>query len=163
MFSSDNMTWETPWDLFLKLHGEFNFTLDVCTLPETAKCHRYFTPEIDGLNQDWSSDICWMNPPYGRDIKIWMKKAYEESLRGAIVVCLIPARTDTLYWHLYCMKAAEIRLIKGRIKFGNSINSAPFPSAIVIFNQRRLNNELYVRAYDPKIVQPMVMIEREYL
>lgn len=159
MFSSDDMTWETPWELFLKLHGEFNFTLDVCALPETAKCARYFTPEINGLEQDWSGNVCWMNPPYGKEIGIWLKKAYEESLKGAIVVCLIPARTDTQYWHDYCMKAAEIRFIKGRIKFGHSKHAAPFPSAIIIFDKRRANI-LNIRAYDPKIINPMVFIDR---
>jgi phage N-6-adenine-methyltransferase len=153
MFSSNDVTWETPWELFLKLHGEFNFNLDVCALPQTAKCVNYFTPDIDGLSQDWIG-TCWMNPPYGREISIWLKKAYEESLKGSTVVCLIPARTDTKYWHEYCMKAAEIRFIKGRIKFGNSRNSAPFPSAIVIFKN---NNNLSVRAYDPSIIHAMVI------
>ena len=78
-----------------------------------------------------------MNPPYGREVGVWIEKAYKESLKGAIVVCLIPSRTDTKYWHDYCMKANEIRFIKGRLKFGDSKNSAPFPSAIVIFNGRQ--------------------------
>ena len=78
-----------------------------------------------------------MNPPCGREVGVWIEKAYKESLKGAIVVCLIPSRTDTKYWHDYCMKANEIRFIKGRLKFGDSKNSAPFPSAIVIFNGRQ--------------------------
>lgn len=137
MFSSNDMTWETPQWLFNKLDKEFNFTLDVCALPETAKCKNYYTPQIDGLKQDWEDNICWMNPPYGREVGVWIEKAYKESLKGAIIVCLIPSRTDTKYWHDYCMKANEIRFVKGRLKFGDSKNSAPFPSAIVIFNGRQ--------------------------
>lgn len=133
MFSSKDMTWETPQDIFDKLNKEFNFNLDVCALPETAKCKDYYTPEIDGLKQKWNG-ICWMNPPYGRQLGVWIKKAYEESLNGNVVVCLIPSRTDTKYWHDYCMKASEIRFIRGRLKFGNSDTSAPFPSAIIVFD-----------------------------
>ncbi|MCD3321617.1 adenine methyltransferase [Clostridium botulinum D/C] len=148
MFSSDDMTWETPQDLFNKLDNEFHFTLDVCALPETAKCKNYYTPEIDGLKQEWKG-VCWMNPPYGRQIGIWLKKAYEESLKGIKVVCLIPSRTDTKYWHDYCMKASEIRFIKGRLKFGKSTNSAPFPSAIIVFDNG--NDNLKINAYNPAI------------
>ena len=139
MFSSNDMTWETPLELFKELDEEFHFNTDVCAVPETAKCKEYYTPEIDGLKQKWHG-VCWMNPPYGKDIGKWMEKAYNESLNGVIVVCLIPARTDTKYWHNYCFKASEIRFIKGRLRFGNSNNSAPFPSAIVIFNNNVKNN-----------------------
>lgn len=132
LFSSEDMNWETPQALFNRLNEEFNFELDVCAVPQTAKCANYFTPIDDGLSQSWTG-TCWMNPPYGREIGKWLKKAYEESLKGATVVCLIPSRTDTKYWHDYCMKSSEIRLIKGRLKFGKATNSAPFPSAIVIF------------------------------
>ena len=145
MFSSDDMTWETPQNLFNRLNDEFHFTLDVCALPQTAKCKEYYTPEIDGLKQEWEG-ICWMNPPYGRQIGLWLKKAYEESLKGITIVCLIPSRTDTKYWHDYCMKSSEIRFVKGRLKFGNSTNSAPFPSAIVIFNND--NSDLKINAYN---------------
>jgi phage N-6-adenine-methyltransferase len=144
MFSSEDMTYETPQDLFDKLNDEFHFTLDVCALPETAKCKNYYTPEIDGLKQKWKG-TCWMNPPYGRQIGEWLKKAYEESLKSVIVVCLIPSRTDTKYFHDYCMKASEIRFIKGRLKFGKETNSAPFPSAIIIFNKG--NSDLKVNTY----------------
>lgn len=145
MFSSKDMTWETPIELFNKLNDEFNFTLDVCALKETAKCDKFFTPEIDGLKQDWSNNVCWMNPPYGRQIQLWLEKAYNESLKdNTTVVCLIPSRTDTKYWHNYCMNASEIRFIKGRLKFGNSKNSAPFPSAIIIFNG---NNDLKIKTH----------------
>ncbi len=139
LFSSVSMDWETPKEFFDKLNQEFNFTLDPCATPETAKCSLFFTPEQNGLIQDWSKHRVFMNPPYSRQISSWMKKAYEESLRGALVVCLIPARTDTRWWWDYCFKG-EIRFIKGRIKFkgknrGGEIvnNSATFPSAVVIF------------------------------
>lgn len=130
------MTWETPQTFFDELNKKFNFVLDVCAVPNTAKCKEFYSPEEDGLKQPWGIDSvpgwCWMNPPYGREIVKWMKKAYEESLKGANVVCLVPSRTDTKWWHDYAMKG-EIRFIKGRLKFGNAKNSAPFPSALVIF------------------------------
>lgn len=144
MFSSKDQTWETPIELFNKLDKEFNFTLDPCCMEETAKCKKYYTPTENGLIQNWQNEIVFMNPPYGREISVWLKKAYEESLKGSIVVCLIPSRTDTKYWHDYCMKASEIRFIKGRLKFGNSKNSAPFPSAIVVFNN---NKELKIKSF----------------
>jgi len=132
-YSSLSNEWETPQELFDKLNEEFNFTLDPCCTSMNAKCRKHFTVEEDGLKQDWSNDIVFMNPPYGRKISLWVKKAYNESLRGAMVVCLIPARTDTSYWHDYIFNKAEIRFLRGRVKFGNGKNSAPFPSAIVIF------------------------------
>ena len=129
MFSSKTDLWSTPQDFFEGLDKEFGFTLDVCATDENAKCANYFTKETDGLKQEWSG-VCWMNPPYGREIKQWMKKASESR---ATVVCLVPARTDTAWWHDYANKAEEIRFIRGRLKFGDSKNSAPFPSAVVIF------------------------------
>ena len=141
MFSSKNTTWETPQWLFNQLDKEFNFELDVCATDDNAKCSKYFTPQENGLKQKWEG-ICWMNPPYGREIGAWVKKAYESSLEGATVVCLLPARTDTKWWHEYCMKASEIRFIKGRLKFGNSKNSAPFPSAIVVFSNTQKKLEV---------------------
>jgi len=131
LMSSLTDVWETPQDLFDKLNQQYSFETDVCALPENAKCETYFTPEVDGLSQDWTG-VCWMNPPYGREIGNWMKKAYESSLAGATVVCLVPARTDTAWWHDYAMNG-DIEFIRGRLKFGNSKNSAPFPSAIVVF------------------------------
>jgi len=133
-YSSKTNEWSTPQDFFDELDKEFNFTLDPCATSENAKCTKYFTVEDDGLKQDWSNDVVFMNPPYGREIKYWVQKAYEESLKGATVVCLIPARTDTTYWHNYIFgKADDIRFIKGRLKFGGSKNPAPFPSAIIIY------------------------------
>jgi len=131
-FSSNTDLWATPQKFFDKYNYKFAFTLDVCALQENAKCSRYFTPDDDGLLQDWAGETCWMNPPYGRAIKFWVKKAYEASLRGATVVCLLPARTDTTWWHDYCVKG-QIEFIRGRLKFGGSKNSAPFPSAVVVF------------------------------
>ena len=134
MFSSAKCEWETPQDLFDKLNQEFKFTLDVCALPENAKCDQFYTPEDDGLLQPWNG-VCWMNPPYGRTIRHWVEKAYTSSLMGATVVCLLPARTDTRWFHDFCTKG-EIRFIKGRLKFGGHKNNAPFPSMIVIFKTR---------------------------
>ena len=132
-FSSKTDDWATPQQTFNELDNEFNFTLDPCASQENAKCEKYFTKEDDGLSQDWSNEIVFMNPPYGREIGKWVEKAYRESLEGAVVVCLIPARTDTKYWHNFIFPYAEIRFIKGRLKFGGSKNAAPFPSAIVIY------------------------------
>ena len=132
-FSSKTDLWATPQSFFDRLDSEFNFTLDPCSDGNNNKCKRYFTKEDDGLVQDWGGETVFMNPPYGRVIGDWIKKAYKESLNGATVVCLIPSRTDTKYWHEYVMKAGEIRFVKGRLKFGDSSNSAPFPSAVVIF------------------------------
>ena len=154
MFSSKEQTWETPISFFNRLNEEFNFTLDVCALPNSAKCERYFTPETDGLSQDWSNEIVYMNPPYN-NIYNWMEKAYYEAKNnGATVVCLIPARTDTKYWSRFCMCANEIRLVKGRLKFGDSNNSAPFPSAVIIF--RPEYNNLYFTTMSSYINRPMV-------
>lgn len=133
-FSSKTNEWSTPQSFFDELDKEFNFTLDPCATHDKAKCEKYYTIEDDGLLQDWSKDIVFMNPPYGREIKHWVQKAYEESLKGATVVCLIPARTDTSYWHEYVFdKADDIRFIKGRLKFGDGKNSAPFPSAVIVY------------------------------
>lgn len=130
-FSSKTDLHSTPIDFFNAQNEKHGFEIDVCAIAENAKCERFFTQEMDGLKQEWTG-VCWMNPPYGRTIKSWMKKAYESSLTGAKVVCLVPARTDTAWWHDYAMKG-KIEFIRGRLKFGDAKNSAPFPSAIVIF------------------------------
>ena len=132
MFSSKSNEWSTPQLFFDKLDKEFGFTLDPCASIENARCRTYFTEEENGLEKDWGSHIVFMNPPYGREITKWMKKAYESYLHGAIVVCLVPSRTDTKWWHDYAMKG-DIRFIKGRLKFQGVENFAPFPSAVVIF------------------------------
>jgi site-specific DNA-methyltransferase (adenine-specific) len=121
-FSSQRLDWQTPKAVYDMLDAEFHFTFDPCP----------HNPTFDGLEISWKSSN-FVNPPYGREIGKWLKKGYEESLYGKTVVFLIPSRTDTRWWHDYVMKAKEIRFIKGRLKFGNSKNSAPFPSAIVIF------------------------------
>lgn len=134
LFTSTTDMWATPRAFFDQLNHEFHFTLDPCAIPENAKCAHYFTVEINGLKQDWKGTV-FMNPPYGREIGAWLKKAYESSLEGATVVCLVPARTDTRWWHDYCMKG-EIRFVKGRLKFNDGPNSAPFPSAVVVFGPK---------------------------
>lgn len=131
-FSSKTPEWSTPQDLFDKLHRVWEFTLDVCATAENAKVLYFYDKADDGLKQSWKGHVCWMNPPYGREIGKWMRKAFQESLRGAVVVCLVPARTDTVWWHDYVMKG-DVTFLKGRLKFGGATNSAPFPSAIVIF------------------------------
>lgn len=132
MFSSETDLWSTPQDFFDSVSKEFQFNLDVCASKENAKCDKYYTKEDDGLKQQWHG-ICWMNPPYGRVIGKWVQKAYESSQKGTVVVGLLPARTDTKWFHEYIYGKAQIRFIKGRLKFGNSINSAPFPSMLVIW------------------------------
>ena len=132
-FSSKTDLWATPIEFYRKYDEKFNFALDVCATDENAKCDNYFTEKIDGLTQDWTGyGNVFMNPPYGREIIHWMRKAYESSLSGATVVCLVPARTDTKWWHEYAMRG-EIEFIRGRLKFGDAKNSAPFPSAVVVF------------------------------
>jgi site-specific DNA-methyltransferase (adenine-specific) len=129
------MDWETPDELFKKLNDEFHFTLDVCANKSNHKCERYFTEQDDALLQEWHG-VCWMNPPYGRSIKYWMKKAYQESQRGATVVCLVFARVDTAWFHEWVYGKAEIRFLRGRVRFKGAKSSAPFPSMIVIYKQK---------------------------
>lgn len=132
-FSSATPEWPTPQAFYDRLHEEFTFSLDPCSTTENAKCAKFFTANEDGLAQSWHGETVFMNPPYGRVIGSWMRKAYEScNQSGALVVCLVPARTDTAWWHDYAMKG-EIRFIRGRLKFGNAKDSAPFPSALVIF------------------------------
>lgn len=131
-FSSKTDLWETPADLYQSIERVYHPTLDVCATPENAKCERYFTPEQDGLAQEWEG-VCWMNPPYGREIGKWVEKAADSAAEGkATVIALLPARTDTAWWHDHVM-GNKITFLRGRLKFGGSKNSAPFPSAIVVF------------------------------
>lgn len=135
MFSSASDQWATPQWLFDDFNAEFGFTLDACALSSNAKCTKYFTPEVDGLAQDWSGEVVWCNPPYGREIGKWVKKCAEESKKNnTTVVALLPARTDTRWFHEYIYHKAEVVFLRGRLKFGDAKNSAPFPSMIVIFN-----------------------------
>lgn len=131
MFTSNTDLWATPQDFFDELDKEFVFDLDVCALPENAKCERYFTPEEDGLKQEWNGTV-WCNPPYGRQIGKWVEKACKSE---CTVVMLLPARTDTGWFHDYIYGKAEIRFVRGRLKFGESKNSAPFPSMVVIYRR----------------------------
>lgn len=137
-FSSQEESWATPVEFFNKYDNIYNFTLDVCAEAHNTKCANYIDKETDSLTVDWKSlsTSCWMNPPYGRTIKTWMKKAYEESLKGVTVVCLVPSRTDTIWWHDYAVKG-DIEFIKGRLKFNGHKNSAPFPSAVVVFKGKQ--------------------------
>lgn len=135
-FSSATDEWATPWDFFQRVSREFRgFDLDPCALPTSAKAARYYTPEDDGLSQAWTGRV-WLNPPYGRTIGLWTARAVEAVTNGdaEVVVGLLPARTDTEWWHRDVMaQAAEVRLIRGRLRFGEATSSAPFPSALVVW------------------------------
>jgi len=133
MFTSGTDEWETPQELFDAVNGIFHFTLDVCATSTNAKCRRYFTKVDNGLVQTWSG-VCWMNPLYGREISLWVRKAYESSREaGTVVVCLLPARTDTRWWHDYVIAHTSLILfIRGRLRFSGK-GPAPFPSALVVF------------------------------
>ena len=142
MFSSKTDMWSTPQEFYDKLNDEFNFTLDPCATEDNAKCDNFFTVDDDGLKQDWSGNVVFCNPPYGRAIKEWVKKSYEESLKyNTTVVMLIPSRTDTIYFHEFIYGKAEIRFIKGRLKFGDAKNSAPFPSIVVIYRNNEVSDD----------------------
>ena len=136
LYSSRSEEWETPQDFFDELNREFHFTLDVCALPENAKCSRYFTPVDDGLRQPWTGRV-WCNPPYGKTISQWCRKASEEIQKDAeLIVMLVHARTDTKWFHeyIYQKPGVEIRFVKGRLKFSGA-DRAPFPSMVVIFRR----------------------------
>ena len=134
LYSSKEEKWATPQDFFDKLNDEFHFTLDAAASPDNAKCPVYFTEEQDGLAQSWEGHTVWCNPPFCRKTGAWVKKAYEEHQRtGCTVVMLLPSRTDVRWFHNYILGKAEIRFIKGRLKFGENKNSAPFPSIVVIY------------------------------
>ena len=132
-FSSNTDIWSTPQDFYNKLNAEFSFNLDPCALPENAKCEQFFTPEIDGLKQSWWGHRVFMNPPYGRKIGKWVEKA--ATCGADITVGLLPARTDTRWFHEYIYGKAEIRFVKGRLKFGDAKNAAPFPSMVVVWKE----------------------------
>lgn len=133
LFSSKRVDWATPPALFAEIERKYGrFDADVCATAGNAKCAKFFSPEQDGLKQPWTGR-CWMNPPYGRTISDWVRKAWESSLAGATVVCLLPSRTDTRWWHTWVLPFGEVCFLPGRVKFGGSVNSAPFPSAVVVF------------------------------
>jgi phage N-6-adenine-methyltransferase len=134
-FQSKSVEWATPQQLFAVLNDEFGFTLDVAASRENAKCGRYFTAENDALRQSWDG-TCWMNPPYGREVPRWLEKAIAESKRGVTTVCLIPARTNTGWFHELCFRQGEVRFVRGRPKFGDADHGLPFPLAVVIYRPR---------------------------
>lgn len=130
--------WATPQWLFNELNEIFHFSLDLCATADNAKCRNYFTQTDDGLKQKWQG-ICWLNPPYSQ-ITPWIDKAYQSSSNGATVVCLLPSRTDTLWWHSYAVKG-DIFFVNGRLKFNDGRQSAPFPSTIIVFNGKEYSPE----------------------
>ena len=141
LFSSEKQDWCTPQQFFDELDAEFHFVLDAAATHQNSKCKRCFTPEDDGLIQNWDlGGAVYCNPPYGKEIGLWVKKAYEEAQKGTTIVMLIPARTDTKYFHEYIYHKAEIRFVKGRLKFtdenGTPKGTAPFPSMVVIYNRK---------------------------
>lgn len=133
MFSSKSNEWATPQDFFDKLDAEFHFTLDPSCTHDNAKCKKHYTIADDGLSKDWTGETVFCNPPYGRQIHKWVEKAYAESQNNVTTVMLLPCRTDTSYFHDYILPYAEVRFIRGRLKFGGSMSPAPFPSMVAIF------------------------------
>lgn len=125
--------WTTPQAFFDAVNDEFHFTLDVCASKDNAKCARFFDIAADGLVQDWGCEVCWCNPPYGRAVGKWMQKAYEASRAGATVVCLTFAKTDTRWFHDWVYHKAELRFVKGRLRFGDGVAPAPWPSMLSIY------------------------------
>lgn len=140
LFSSNSEEWYTPKPLFNALNKTYGFTLDPCCTKESALCSRFFTKKEDGLHQSWEGERVFLNPPYGREIRKWIEKAARESEENSVlVVALLPARTDTKWFHDYIYKKHQIIFLKGRIKFSGASNSAPFPSMIVIFSGIKTN------------------------
>lgn len=138
LFSSKKENWTTPQWLFDQLNEEFDFTLDAAASDDNAKCQKYFTERENGLLRSWEGETVFCNPPYGRELAEWVKKAYEEGQKpGTTVVLLIPSRTDTRFFHDYILGKAEIRFLKGRLKFGDAKNSAPFPSLIAVYGRSK--------------------------
>ena len=137
LYSSTSEEWPTPQPLFAKLNRRYGFTLDPCATPENAKCPLYFTKEQDGLRQDWGTHRVFVNPPYGTRIGAWAHKCFEASQAGALVALLVPARTDTRWFHNWVQGKAEVTFVRGRLRFGSSGNSAPFPSMLAIYSPNR--------------------------
>ena len=135
LFSSNCQEWETPDDLFEELDKEFHFTLDPCATLENAKCAVFYSKETNGLLQDWRQRV-FCNPPFGKNVGQWVEHAYWNVALGYadVVVCLLPARTDTKWFHDYCLKG-EVRFIRGRLRFKGAKNPAPFPSIVVVFRR----------------------------
>ena len=141
--SSKTDNWATPQYFFDNLNEEFHFTLDPCANEENHKCDLFYTKEQDGLTKDWGGHVVFCNPPYGKEIADWVRYSYEQSQKpNTTVVMLIPARTDTRYFHDYIYGKAEIRFIKGRLKFGESTTAAPFPSMAVVYRKSNWLDDL---------------------
>lgn len=141
--SSKTDNWATPQDFFDKLNEEFHFTLDPCANEENHKCDLFYTKEQDGLTKDWGGHVVFCNPPYGKEIADWVRYSYEQSQKpNTTVVMLIPARTDTRYFHDYIYGKAEIRFIRGRLKFGDATSAAPFPSMVVVYRKNNWLDDL---------------------
>lgn len=133
VFSSASVEWETPQAFFDALNDEFHFTLDPCSTDDNAKCEKHYTRKDDGLSKDWTGETVFCNPPYGKEMPLWIAKCAEHGRTGGVAVMLIPARTDTKAFHKYIYHKAEIRFVQGRLKFGGAKNSAPFPSMVCVF------------------------------
>jgi phage N-6-adenine-methyltransferase len=150
MFSSVSDEWETPPALFATLDREFGFELDLAATGANAKCARFYSREEDAFTREWRG-VCWLNPPYGRAIGRWVERAYQAAAAGACVVLLLPARTDTRWFHAYALQAPEIRLLPGRLRFVGAAHAAPFPSMVVVFDGRdrtRWAGQRVVRSWD---------------
>ena len=147
LFSSKRHDWETPKSLFDTLNKEFEFGLDAAAQQHNAKLDDFITPSEDALNVDWEKRAkgrsVWLNPPYGRNIGDWIKKAYFESLKGVAVVVLTFVRSDTAWWHEWAMKAAEIRLIRGRVTFVGASQAAPAPSCLIVFDESKKSPNIF--------------------
>lgn len=135
LFTSTRPDWETPRDVFAHFDERFRFTLDVCASPANTKCSRFFSVEEDGLAQSWAGERCWCNPPYGSEIFEWMLKASTEGTRAPIIACLVPARTDTRWWHWHVAGKAKVIFLRGRVRFVGGKGRAPFPSAVAVYGQ----------------------------
>ena len=137
LFTSDRDDWETPKKVYDLYNRRYHFKLDAAASAHNTKAEFYFDKEIDSFTQDWYKyKTVWLNPPYGRGVLQWVRKAYIEAMNGALVVMLLAARTDTKWFHEYCVKG-EIHFIRGRLKFGGAKDAAPFPSMLVIFDGRK--------------------------
>lgn len=169
LLSSKQMDWCTPQDFFDRLNEEFDFVLDAAATDKTAKCPLYYTPKTDGLSQNWDrGGAVFCNPPYGREIGKWVQKAYEEAQAGTTIVLLIPARTDTSYFHNYIYHKAGIRFIRGRIRFtdddGNAADPAPFPSMLVIYNgkaEKAWDGNSFVHGGEASPNEPLTLISMD--
>lgn len=159
MFTSDTSEWATPQDFFDKLNAEFHFTLDPCATPENAKCGKFYTKEQNGLTQNWTGETVFCNPPYGKEISAWVEKCYKHSLSGECAVMLIPSRTDTRWFHEWVYGKAELRFVKGRLRFNDSKGSAPFPSLVVVYRGATHDEKLPPAQLSTDLIRRQAAIE----